>query len=55
MGFSIILEKISGILASISIIIFSSIYLFLTIEDQKIFFFNNSFNNYFIFNYFLFY
>ena len=38
MGFSIILEKISGILASISIIIFSSIYLFLTIEDQKIFF-----------------
>ena len=38
MGFSIILEKLSGILASISIIIFSSIYLFLTIEDQKIFF-----------------
>ena len=39
MGFSIILEKISGILASISIIVFSSIFLFLTIEDKKIFFF----------------
>ena len=38
MGFSIIIEKISGILASLSIIILSSIYLFLTIEDQKIFF-----------------
>ncbi len=39
MGFSIILEKLSGILASISIIVFSSIFLFLTIEDKKIFFF----------------
>ena len=39
MGFSIILEKLSGILASVSIIIFSSIYLFLIVEDQKTLFF----------------
>lgn len=39
MGFSIILEKISGIIASISIILLSSLFLFFTLENKKIFFF----------------
>ena len=39
MGFSIIIEKISGIIASITIILFSSLFLFFTMENKKIFFF----------------